>query len=363
MKNKAPTRIGLMITFAGAICLSGCSTLRGTSTSTPTAPAAGGASASAVYMIAPTGDIAAYSASQPSGATTVNPIGTLAIPSPYIVTGPLATDSVGQIYVPVVDPINPNQLGAILIFPPNSTAAGSPSRTINVNAYYYSVDAFAVDPAGRIYVAFNMGSAADAPPPLVVVYSAGASGPATPLRTLELTDFFPTGISDIAADAAGNIYVAGVMNTINTNGTGAIAVYPPTAIGPSKASRAITFGTSNVYGVAVDSAGDVFANVCPGCYGTNLLIEEFAPGASEAASAIKTINLPSGAAETAYQGGFIRLDGRGNIFTSMTIFSPTLPDPQSFAIYGFGPAASGDATPIVQISPTNTQVSYFALND
>ncbi len=237
--------------------------------------------------------------------------------------------------------------------------AATPSRTININSD--DVCALAIDPAGRVYVAINTGSAADAPPPTVSVYSATASGTATPLRTLELTNIFPTGVSDITADAAGNIYVAGYMRMSEG---GAIAVYPPTANGPSTPIRTITLTNSDVYGVAVDPEGNIFANVCPGCYsssGAGFVIEEFAPGAIGEATPINTINLSVGPPWKIALGGPVRLDGAGNIFTSLVLSSTDAPEP-NFVVYGFGSTDGDNAAPTVQIAPTNGYSSYFAVN-
>jgi hypothetical protein len=198
---------------------------------------------------------------------------------------------------------------------------------------------------------------ATAPPPVLLVYSATASGVATPIRSLQLTNVGY--VSDMAVDAAGNIYVAGDFGAES-----AIAIYSPNANGPATPARMITFGTSNVYGVAVDSAGDVFANVCLGCYGTNFVIEEFAPGASGAPTPINTIsllNVSFTSLTRSIGGGPVRLDGAGNIFTSLILIS----DPGANltgVIYGFGPTATGPAVPTVQITSTIDPNAWFALN-
>jgi beta-propeller repeat-containing protein len=210
-------------------------------------------------------------------------------------------------------------------------------------------------------MAVNTGSAADAPPPTVTVYSATASGSAVPLRTLQLTNVGSTSVSDIAADAAGNIYVTGYVI-----GAGSvIAVYSPTANGPATPMRTITFGeTANVYGVAVDAAGDVFANVCPsGCTDTDFVIEEFAPGASGAATPVNTINVLNVSVTSltrGLRGGPVRLDGVGNIFTSLTLISEPGANVAN-VIYGFGPTTTGSATPTVQITLVDPN-GWFAVN-
>jgi hypothetical protein len=344
MKNSWPTRFGLLVILAGSICLAGCASLPPRYTNNPPA--------TVVYMVGSVDTaIKGYST---ASANSSSPISTLTYPPSYY-GGPVATDASGQIYVAVgIDPVDPLNLGNIFIYPPNSAGKATPSRTIDVNSN--SVCALAVDPAGLLYVAINTGSAVDAPPPMVIVYSATASGPAIPLRTLQLTNVNPD-VKDIAVDGSGNIYVAGVYRSTGN----AIAVYPPTANGFSTPTRTITFGTSTVYGVAVDPVGDVYANVCLGCYGTDFAIEEFAPGANGDSTPINTINIPIGSGRRGASGGSVRLDGAGNIFTTMDFISYETVE-HSIVVYGFGPSATGSAVPTVQITPTDWYNTFFAVN-
>jgi hypothetical protein len=337
MKNSWRARSELSVTLAGVICLSGCSNLPSYSNTAP---------GTVAYMIgSPSSTIVGYSTAP---ANNGSPVGTLTLPPSYW-AGPVATDSVGQIYVAAaVDPVDPLNLGDILIYPPNSTGEATPSRTIDVNSY--DVAALSVDSAGLLYVAIQQGDAT----PTVTVYSAAASGTAAPLRTLQLTNVFA--VTDIAADGAGNIYVAGYMSPEN-----AIAVYPPTATGAATPARTINFGTSSVSGIAVDLAGDIFANVCIGCYGgSSYALEEFAPGANGAASPINTIDLTVGSPWTIVNGGPVRLDSAGNIFTSLQLNSTDPPLPPSIVVYGFAPTATGNAVPTVRI--TGKYSTTFALN-
>jgi hypothetical protein len=341
MNDCWPTRIGLSVILAGAIFLAGCSGL-------PALPA-NAAPATVAYMNGSsyTGIVGYSTVPADNGSS----IGTLTLPpSPLYYGGPLATDPGGQIYVATAD--GTSHAAQILIYLPNSTGAAAPSRTINI----IDVNRLAVDPAGRVYV---LNLAGDLGAPTVSVYSADSSGSATPFRTLVLTNVLPP-VADIAADAAGNLYVAAYIGNSWT-----VAVYPPTAAGPSMPTRTIDFGaygTSIVYGVAVDSAGDIFANVASSSYNGPRAIEEFAPGSNGSPTPINTINLTVGTPWQIIGGGPVRIDGAGNIFTSLQLLSHETAL-NSIVIYGFGPTATGNAAPTVQIAPADGGYNtFFALN-
>jgi hypothetical protein len=325
------TGLSCFLMLAGALCISGCSAVPSTSsTPTNTSPA------SVAYINGPSSTgMVGYSTVPANNGSSVAALAVSA-------GGPLATDPSAQIYVASS---SDSPAAQILVFPANSSGSATPSRTINLDG----VNRLAVDPVGRTYV-LNLG--ANFGPPTVDVYSAAASGTATPIRSLQLTNV-ESPVEDIAADAAGNLYVAGYY----ANGW-AIAVYPPTASGPSLPARTIDFGNSTVYGVAVDPKGDVYVNTCAGCYDGANAIEEFAPGASGSAAPTNTINLTVASAWTIVNGGPVRLDGAGNIFTSLQLMSnATMID--SIVVYGFGPTATGGATPTVQIAPTNNGYNTF----
>jgi hypothetical protein len=344
MKNGWAESFGLVMTLAAAIGLAGCG-----SVTNPSPAYINTAPATVAYV---NGSIAAGIAGYSTvPANNGSLVGLLTLPpSPLYYGGPLATDPSGQIYVAGGD--GTNHAAQILIYPPNSTGAATPSRTINID----DVNRLAVDPAGRVYV-LNLGE--NYAPPAVAVYASDASGAATPLRTLVLTGVLPP-VSDIVADAAGNLYVAGYIG----NGW-AVAVYPPTANGPCTPARTIAFGldgSSIAYGVAVNSAGNIFANVGSSSPNGPTVIEEFAPGADGPASPINTINLTAVSSWQIAGGGPVRVDGAGNIFTSVQ-----LEDPETalsvIVFYGFAPGATGDATPTVQIAPPNGGYnSFLAVN-
>jgi hypothetical protein len=371
MKDSQPARFGLSVILSGAICLLGFSIVPLASAQPgqlspdgPNSPCNGG----------PHRHIGSVGPSAPGGAATVayvnyglaiegysiapansgSLIGTITSPTPDT-WGAIATDSIGQVYV-----VGSN----VSVYSPDCAGTANPVRAINlgrVTLFFvrsFGVSAIAVDPAGRLYVALTPGNVEDAPPPMVAVYSPTASGAATPIRILQLTNFYPTGVSDIAVDAAENLYVAGYSR----DAANVIAVYPATASGPSTPSRTIALGNDNVYGVAADSAGNIFASVCLGCYdGTNFAIEKFAPGADGEASPIDIINLTVGSPWTMVGGGPVRLDGAGNIFAWLVLLGPN-PGHEGHVLYGFGPTASGSAVPTVQITLAGGYLNYFAVH-
>lgn len=329
-----------ILVLCALVCLTSCSG--------PVSQPSDAAAAKVVYLIGSVDTaIKGYSV---QAATNALPMSTLTYPPNYY-GGPVATDSSGQLYVAVaLNPVNPVNPGDIFVYPPNSTGEATPSRTIDLNTY--DVCALAVDANGLLYVAINPGSDVTQE---VVVYPADASGNANPLRTLAVTGFAQ--ILDIAVDAAGNVYLAGYTG----NGNNAIAVYSPDVSGSAAVpTRTISFPNSNVYGVAVDAAGDIFANVCRNCQNTSMDVEEFAPDASGAASPINTINLPLGAAVRFGNGGPVRLDSLGNIFTSAEVLSNQ--DLFDIVVFSFAPTATGDAAPIAQIMPADGYANYFAVN-
>jgi hypothetical protein len=332
MKNISLTKSALSTMLAGAICLSGCSSLHSTlqpNNTQPTAPA------TVAYMDGYGGEeIIGYSAV--SG--TENNALTLTLPESYF-GSPAATDGTGRLYIGGVNTaIHQSQ---ILVYPPNSAGAVPPARTIDLTASYLT--ALAADPVGRVYtVTPGLGF-------IVSVYAATANGLATPVRSFELTNL--KALYAIAADSSGNVYIGGTFDS----STSALAVYSPTANGPATPVRTITVAPS-LYGMTIDASGNIFASVMSN---DNCAIDEFGPNASGTAVPTNVINLPPQAGVGAC--GSVQIDGANDIFALMTVGEPATP---SFVIYGFAPDASGNASPMTQIkvAVTAVQSSSFVLN-
>ena len=349
MKNNWPTRSGFAVILAGCIWLFGCSSLppgnviTGTNTGTgATKPAATVAYAWGVS--AGNGDpltILEYSTVAPN---TGSVIGTLTLPALFN-GGPIASDSLGQLYVGGLNSSNQPQ---ILIYPANSTGTATPSRILDVSNAYEPTT-LAVGPGGLLYVG-TVDNAANAG---VSVYSADASGPAVPLRTIQLANNQDV-LLDLAADAAGDIYA---VRWLTSDVSSYIDIFAPDASGSAAPVRTITF-SSLVYGVAVDTGGDLFANTC--ITAASCGIEEFSPDANGVANPIKTIHWTNQPAGMQYWGGRVRLDSAGYIFATAGFRNPSTAV-VTFFIYGVGPKATGNAVPAVQITE-ETPLSAFAIH-
>lgn len=339
MKSTWRTKLGLLFIVASYIFLSGCSS-----------PNANATPATVAYLwgnsqtMDNTGGlpqtVLAYSAASAMGSLS----GTLTLPALYE-GWPLAADSRGQLYVGGLN-------GTVLAYSPHSVGATAPSRTIHVNSSD-EVVTLAVDPNGLLYVG-TVGTNQYG----VTVYSAEASGAAAPLRTVQLPYSDSVQFLDLAADAAGNIYVVFYPVSPGSGPLGYIDVYAPDAMGPTP-TRTITF-SSVVYGIAVDRAGHLFADACPSLAGC--AIEEFTPDANGAANPINSINVPNDSAGMQYWGGPVRFDAAGNVFVSSGVRNPST-DVVSFFLYGFAPTATGNAMPSVQIrGAAETASSQFAIH-
>jgi hypothetical protein len=343
MKQGWQAGFRLSVILIAVLCLWGCSGIPARSVST--------APATIAYTLGPSGSntIVGYSTVR---AGNDSPIATLHF-SPSFGVGEVATDPSGAIYA-AGGTLNK---GYVRVYPPNSIETTTPLRTIDFN---FGPNMLAVDPAGRVYI-LSLPDVVTGNPMTLSVYSANASETATPLRTLVLTNILPP-IEDIAADSDGNIYIAGYIRNGLTGAGAAVAIFPTSADGPSLPSRTISFpANSNVFGVAVDAAGDIFVNVCPGCVsGSNFVIEEFAPHASGAANPINTINLPIDSGSIFTSGGPVRLDGAGNIFTTLEQYDSSNDALFSHVLYGFHPNSTGSAVPSLTITPPYS--TFFAVN-
>ena len=285
--------------------------------------------------------------------TNATPKGTLIVPTALFVRS-VATDSAGQIYVggDLANGLNaPTE--EILVYAAGATGSATPLRTITLDGSGASLvypGSMTVDAAGVIYATGPGGN--------VGVIAAGANGETTPERLLTSGDL--TGPVGIAVDAAGEIFVAN--ETLEGPGDdyvgGSILVFASGANGRDAPTRVITgpaptaTADNAFFGIAVDSAGDITTVFDTETYdtsgnetGTSAVVQEFSAGATGTATPTKMI---SGASTALTFGGGLKVDGAGNLYlvdaSGLTTTTPT------FSVLGFGPNATGDVAPGLRLS-------------
>ena len=299
----------------------------GVNTSSPGSSGPTGSAASIVYVIqndpfSPgTSSILELPA---NGQGSVTPTATLNAPA-NTVFGAVAVDQSGNLYVGAVTGV----VWEIFEYAAGATGVATPMRTIYLSSGFALL---AVDSTGQIYTFGFSG---------INVFAANVSGNATPIRQIPATSTtldYPFGI---AVDSGQNIYIANAAN---------ILVFSSTANGNLAPARTITWSNSQfglaLYGVAVDTDGDIFAATygCPPltaipCTSSSQILQ-FAPDSNGAATNVLTIlpnaNFPN--SNTTAQG--IAVDGAGNLYTQVTtITNLILP-------WGFRPRCSGGRGPV-----------------
>jgi len=283
-----------------------------------------------------------YSISSPE---PTSPISTLTLPLSCNSLGPVAMDSSGQLYAGCFSTSTPP---LVQIFSKGATGSATPSRTIEMSSASYEIAALALDASGKLYVASLENSSETRF--AIRIFSADANGPAAPLRTVKLPG--NEQLVDLAGDGEGNIYAAGTPIDHKGGPSSFVDVYSTQS---GERQRRITL-SNYIYGVAVDAAMDVYATVCPDP--TTCSIEEFAPGAKGTAPPINVVNLEQGGAEVG--SGPVRIDATGNVFTPLTTGS--LATSYGFTLYDLWQATSTSPITIVQTGSYEYYHSFFALN-
>ena len=311
-------------------CSSGSNmTSSGAGTTTGSSPAA----ASLIYDFQPTTSsnlIGIFSATA-SGAAS--PVATLALPTDFAPDA-LVTDSTGQIYVGGQGNVG----GVVLVYPSGATGSATPSRTIDV---FSPPDAIAVDASGLLYVG---GTGTDGTPQ-VDVYSATATGSSAPMRSLS-----PLGIQLITAlttDSSDSLYVAGPTPSNH----GYISIYPPDASGSATPSRTIQ-SDFNFYSLTVDVKGNLFATTD----GPNeVQLVEYSTSASGKAVPTTTFTLAAPVDEESFIGSVVQ-DAVGNFYFAASVLTSRTASPVA-TIYTLAPDFSSTSSPVRTLSPTTSGVS------
>jgi len=276
-----------------------------------------------------------------SGTGNVTPSTTLKGPAGVFLSG-LAVDGTGNLYVGgTISSNGPLASAEVLIYAPGASGTATPSRTIagastGLNVPGLSgIDALALDGSGNLYVSsyVNIGGILY---PGVSVFSNTANGNVAPTKVIggsatTINSFLP---GQIAVDSANNIYTAG-GSLAQAN---SILVFSSNATGnvpPTSMIAGSNTMLEDVVGIAVDSAGNIYAangNV----NGSTPSIVVFSAGSTGNAAPVRTI---TGAATTMIAPGNLSVDSEGNVYVL-----------NDLNVLKFGANATGNVAPSATIS-------------
>jgi hypothetical protein len=217
----------------------------------------------------------------------------------------------------------------LTVFPANANGNDAPSRTITgSNTLFANVQSVAVDATGKIYVANVFGQ------PAITEYAPGANGNAAPTNVITGSNTLLGNLGGLALDGAGDLFVSAAGTTTN--------VYAPGASGNVAPIRTITGIAADPYGLAFDTAGNLYVVEDPGTQ-TADSVAVYAPGASGNATPIRIIT----GSNTGMDGAFFdAVDSSGRVYVANAFGNG------SVTVYAAG--ANGNAAPIATIAGTNT---------
>jgi sugar lactone lactonase YvrE len=234
-----------------------------------------------------------------------------------------------------------NQTGrSITVYAPGATGNATPLRTIAGSSTGLSQpNSIARDSAGRLYV-INYGTSVSSPETLTV-YADSATGNAAPVRTIPGIDAGRHNIWGLAVDAAGRLYVATSRVGGDTIGD-TIKVFAANA--SANTTPLYTIGGSNTglnvpEGIALDPAGQLYvANY------RSSTVTIYAPGASGNIAPIATI---AGSSTGLNSPAFIALDRFGQLYVLNIVI---MSNHAYYRITVYSANATGDATPIATLA-------------
>ncbi len=258
----------------------------------------------------------------------------------------LATDGSGNVYVSTNAP---NSAGDVRVYAAGATGAATPTRTLpgDSTTKIGAVQGLAASSAGEIFISEDSGG--------VAAFSATADGSVAPSRYILGSDQTGGGLStlvsanDVAADSSDNLYIADE----GAPGLMPVAVFAPTATGnvaPLRTLGGATTTISLIGGMTTDSAGNLYMTGGTVTFsGTTSVytgsILEFAPGATGNVAPIRTI---TGSSTTLGRLGGIKLDASGNIYVVSISNTGSTP-----AVLKFAAAATGNVAPTSSFTSTS----------
>jgi hypothetical protein len=252
----------------------------------------------------------------------------------------LAVDGPGNLYVGGTIHSSPFPTAEIQVYPPGASGTATPSRTIagastglNVSNETF-VSALALDSSGNIYVSsyVNVGGILY---PGVSIFSAAANGNVAPTNVIAGSATTINGFSpnQIAVDSANHVYTAGGPSPQPDS----ILIFNSSSPGNGPPTSSIAGSNTmieDVVGIALDSAGNIYVANGNVMGAPSILV--FSAGSTGNVAPIRTI---SGSATTMIAAGNLSVDSDGNVYVA------DLP-----GILKFGPTSSGNVPPTATIS-------------
>ena len=269
-----------------------------------------------------------------NGQGSITPTATINAPTGFIFTA-VAVDVSGNIYVDAYN-LDTTPVYEILVYAPGATGAASPMRTLTLTLPE-TTGSIAVDATGQVYALLYNGN-------VINIYAAGATGNAAPIRQIYGSMTLLNDANSIAVDSAQNIYVA---NNFGKN----ILVFSSTANGDVMPSRVLAGNATGLdwpSGITVDAAGDIFTT---SDFLNSQVLLEFAPGANGNVAPTRALDSTSATSSTALLG--VSVDAVGNLYT-VTENSPTWGP----SIIVFSPTESGITVPAQTITSPAWTASY-----
>ena len=246
----------------------------------------------------------------------------------------VTTDVSGYIYVTSHGAFGPSTFSGVLVFAPDQTAMATPARTLTVPGF---PGVIALDRAGDVYVATAFPSPiGEAPSAELLEFPAGASGNATPIRTINLSDV----CTQLAVDGNGNILCASFRYMSNE-----IRVFTRDVSSNATPARTISLDSGlQVIDFSLDPAGNIYLAVQDN--GTRIL--ELTGGAGGTGVLSPVPGIPDGTLGSTLFVNNLRFDAAGNLY----VFGVAEGTGQS--LLRFAPTASGFAPAVSEtlISPT-----------
>lgn len=248
----------------------------------------------------------------------------------------VATDASGYIYVATHAAFGAYSQGKVLVYAPTASGMTAPVRTITITGAPVGL---VLDAGGNLYVgSTGVSMNPEAPVDSIVEFAAGATGDATPVRTIALA----APCTNLATDAGENL-ICLPFDAGNGGPSNEIQIFASNQSGAVAPARTIQLDNGvQIVDVAVDPFGNLYVAV--GGNGEQILEIPGGAGGTGVASAVPGI--PAGTLRNFVTN--IRFDAAGNLY----VFGPGPSGDQS--VLRFAPTTSGFAPPASEdlVSPT-----------